>query len=182
MKVAVIGPQNTGKTTFLKDFLKEFKNYKTTKLSYRDIITRGKFKIDRLSSEKSQKAIMDFLFKEITTTKNDNMIFDRCLIDNYVYTYCAHLDKKVSKDFVHRTKRKMYDHLDYLDALFFIPTAASVRLDDDGFRDVDRVYIDLVNKVFMEVLFEVSNRTNVPIFVISGTREERLKQAREKIM
>jgi ATPase subunit of ABC transporter with duplicated ATPase domains len=107
MKVAVIGPQNTGKTTFLKDFLKEFKNYKTTKLSYRDIITRGKFKIDRLSSEKSQKAIMDFLFKEITTTKNDNMIFDRCLIDNYVYTYCAHLDKKVSKDFVHRTKRKM---------------------------------------------------------------------------
>lgn len=107
MKIAVIGPQNTGKTTFIKDFLKEFKHYKTTKESYRDLIEKKRLKIDRLSTEKSQKMIMDFLYDEITKTKYENIIFDRCIIDNYVYSYCAHLSKNISKDFIHKTKRRM---------------------------------------------------------------------------
>jgi signal recognition particle receptor subunit beta len=67
MKIAVIGPQNTGKTTFIKDFLKEFKKYKTTKYTYRDIIRKKKLDINQKSSELSQKVIMDFLYKEITS-------------------------------------------------------------------------------------------------------------------
>ena len=182
MKIAVIGPQNTGKTTFIQDFLKAFKHYKTTKQTYRDVIEKNKLKANRQSSEKTQQMIMDFLYKEITTTKNENIIFDRCLIDNYVYSYCAHQAGKISKEFIHKTKRRMYDHLAHLDALFFMPTAAGIKLDSDGIRDTDKNYIDLVNKVFMEILFEISNRTNIPIFVITGTREERIKQVKEKII
>jgi signal recognition particle receptor subunit beta len=44
MKIAVIGPQNTGKSTFVKDFLLEFPAYKTTQKTYRDIVTENNLK------------------------------------------------------------------------------------------------------------------------------------------
>jgi hypothetical protein len=75
----------------------------------------------------------------------------------------------------------MFDHLVFLDALFFIPTSAGVKLDQDGLRDIDTNFIDLVNKTFMEILLEISNKTNIPIFILTGEREERIKQVKEKV-
>ncbi len=181
MRIAVIGPQNTGKTTFLKDFLKDFPKYKTTKKTYRDVIAKNRLNINQKTNEKSQKMIMEFLYKEITKNKLPNILFDRCLIDNYVYSYCAYLKGEISKEFILVTQRKMFDHLKFLDVIIFIPTSVSVKLINDNVRDIDTGFIDLVNKIFFEVLFEISHKTNILIFVISGNRAERIRQVRGKL-
>lgn len=40
-KIAVIGPQNTGKSTFVKDFVNAFPEFKTPLETYRDVVKKN---------------------------------------------------------------------------------------------------------------------------------------------
>lgn len=181
MRIAVIGPQNAGKTTFIKDFLQEFSDYRTTQKTYRDRVTEVGLPINQETTEDSQGAILDFLYDQIINNEDRDIIFDRCVIDNYVYTLSAYLRGKVSKEFLLITERKMYDQLAYLDCLIFIPTTASVKLEANSLRDVDTSFVDLINRLFIETLFDVRNHTSIPIFVVTGSREERVELIKQKI-
>ena len=179
MRIAVIGPQNTGKSTFIKDFLKEFSHYKVQNKTYRDVVKEKGLSINQLTGLDSQKAIRDFMFSQIKENKEHNFIFDRCLIDNYVYTYVKYEQGEISKKFVEETEKLLIDSLKYIDIYFFIPTSASVALVNDGTRDVDTLYIDAVNNAFLSILFELSKKHNINVKVISGTREHRIKQVKK---
>jgi nicotinamide riboside kinase len=173
MRIAVVGPQNTGKSTFIKDFILEFKNYITPEDTYRDVVTENNLEINQKTTEFSQKKILDFLYNQITENIAEKIIFDRCVIDNYIYSLAAN---NLEKSFLEITKRKMLDHLKFLDMIIFIPTSVSVNLVDDSLRDTDRLFIDKINKLFLETLFYISNFSNIPIKVITGSREERILQ------
>ena len=77
MRIAVTGPQNTGKTTFVKDFLETFPLYTTTDKTYRDTVKEKGLKINQETSEETQKHILDFLYKQITENLGENIIFDK---------------------------------------------------------------------------------------------------------
>lgn len=181
MRIAVIGPQNTGKSTFVSDFLEAFTHYVTPDKSYREHVSEIGLPINQGTNEESQGAILDFLYDQIVNHDGRNIIFDRCVVDNYAYTYAAYVQGKVTKAFVLHTKRRMYEHLRHLDALFFIPTAAGVKLVESKQRDIDTNFIDLINRTFMESLFDISQRTHIPIFVITGDREDRIRQVKNHI-
>lgn len=181
MRIAVTGPQNTGKSTFVNDFLGAFSHYVTPDKSYREHVTAIGLPVNQGSNEDSQGAILDFLFDQIVNFDGKNVIFDRCVVDNYAYTYAAYLQGRVTKAFVLHTKRRMLEHLRHLDALFFIPTAAGVKLVEDKLRDIDTDFIDLINRTFVESLFDISHRTHIPIFVITGNREDRIQQVKNHI-
>ncbi|MDQ5957430.1 MAG: hypothetical protein QG614_405 [Patescibacteria group bacterium] len=175
MRIAVIGPQNTGKTTFIKDFLKDFDRYKTIDKTYRDIVRDESLLINQDTTENSQQMIRDFMYETIKNNQDMDVIFDRCIIDNYVYTYLAYERGSIAKDFVITTKTLLKEHLKYLDALIFIPTAAGVQLVQDDQRDIDTDYIDDTNRVFLDTLFEIKDEFYIPIFVLTGNREKRIK-------
>lgn len=179
MRIAVIGPQNTGKSTFIKDFLKEFPHYITQIETYRDVVEKSGLNINQLTNVDSQKAIRDFMFSQIKNNKEHNFIFDRCLIDNYVYTYVKYEQGEISKSFVEETEEILLDSLKYIDLYLFIPTSASVELVNDGTRDIDTLYIDAVNNNFLRILFELSKKHNINVKVISGDRNERIKQVKK---
>lgn len=175
MRIAVVGAQNVGKTTFVKDVVSHFPTYTTPNVSYRDVVLARGLKINQETGPESQRAIMDFIYDLISQDKNENIIFDRCLIDNYVYTYCAYLKGKVDKSFVEETKQKVFEHLKYLDLIIFIPTSVNINLEDDKLRDTDKNFVDLVNRSFVEILLEIAQNNLIPIKVFSGTREERVE-------
>lgn len=175
MRLAVIGPQNTGKTTFLKDFIKAFPHYTTPKGTYRDVINRHRLKINRETSELSQLEIRDFIFNQIKNFQGENVIFDRSLLDNYVYSLAQYKQGKMRKKFIDETKRMMYTSLTHIDRLIFIPTAVGVGLVDDKLRDTDRLYIDYINKLFLEEILDLVRQSPIPVWVISGDRETRIK-------
>lgn len=181
MRIAVIGPQNTGKTTFLKDFLKEWNHYKTPQKTYRDVVEEKGLKINQLTNVESQKAIRDFLYSQIKQNKEHNIIFDRCLIDNFVYTYLAYEQGEIPKKFVEESEEMMKDSLKYIDMYLFIPTSVSVQLVNDVLRDIDTAYIDAVNNCFLKMLFDLSKKNHISIKVISGSREERIRQVKNII-
>ena len=181
MRLAVIGPQNTGKTTFIKDFIKAFPQYKTPKETYRDLVKKNKLKINRETDQETQRAIRDFLFNQIKNFQGENVIFDRAMLDNYVYSLAQHQLGNIKKKFINETKKVMYASLNHIDRLIFIPTAADIVLISDKLRDINRPYIDHINKLFLEEILELARQSPIPVWVITGSRETRLKTIGEKL-
>jgi len=181
MRLAVIGPQNTGKTTFVKDFIKAFPHYKTPKETYRDVVKKHKLKINQETSEESQREIRDFLYRQIKSTQGENVIFDRSLLDNYIYTLAKYREGKIRKSFLDETKNIMLVSLRHIDRLILIPTAAGIELVDDTLRDTDKLYIDHINKLFLEEIIDLVRESPIPVWVVSGSRESRIEQLKEKL-
>lgn len=181
MRIAVVGPQNVGKTTFIKDFIFAHPEYTTHAVSYREIIEREKLTINQETDESSQGVIMSFLAELINNNGEKDVIFDRAVIDNLAYSLSAFSRGKVSAEFIENTRKVMYGNFKHLDAIFFIPASLLVELKDDKFRDTDRKFIDQVNRIFIEILLEVATKNVIPIKVLSGTREERVEQIKKYI-
>jgi nicotinamide riboside kinase len=174
MKLAVIGPQNTGKSTFVQDFLAAFPEYSTPSATYRDIVRGKNLSINQLTSTDSQKYIRDFLYDQVIHA-DENTVLDRCVIDNYMYTLWAFKEGNTTIEFVEETKRIMIESLSYIDTYIFIPTTVAVKLVDDSLRDTTVSYVDTVNRFFIETLFELIDAYKIRVVVISGNREERIE-------
>lgn len=178
MRVAVIGPQNTGKSTFIKDFVAAHPSYTAPTRTYRDIVAERGLQINQLTGRESQELIRDFLFDQVKTNSLSDVIFDRAVIDNYVYTKIAEGKGGINPLFVQETWDLSVEALQYLDMLFFIPTAASISLVDDELRDTDVAFIDAVNREFIDSLLKIRTLSNIEICVLAGTREERVLEAK----
>lgn len=181
MRIAVIGPQNTGKSTFVKDFLGQFPHYTEQKETYRDVIELKGLTVNQKTSTESQKEIRDFMFGQLRHNTEYNAIFDRCVIDNYVYTYVQYEKGLIPKWFVDETEAMMKDTLHNIDLYLFIPTAVSVPLVDDGTRDTAVDFIDTVNHHFLRILFELSLTHHITVKIISGSRKNRIEQIKKLI-
>lgn len=181
MRIAVIGPQNTGKSTFIKDFLAAFPQYTTPRETYRDVVKAKGLAINQKTNQESQKFIRDFLFEQIVNNNNENILFDRCVIDNLVYTLVQKEKGVIEDDFIAETRTMMKDSLKHLDAILFIPTTVAIALVDDEIRDIDPVFIDQVNRIFLEVLFVLARESSIPIVTVSGSREGRILRVKEHL-
>lgn len=180
MKLAVIGPQNTGKSTFVHDFLAAFPEYSTPSATYRDIVRGKNLSINQLTGTDSQKHIRDFLYDQVVHA-DENTVLDRCVIDNYMYTLWAFTEGNTTMEFVEETKRMMIESLPYIDIYIFIPTTVAVKLVDDTLRDTNVSYVDTINRFFIETLFELVEAYHIRVVVISGNREERIELIKHKI-
>lgn len=177
MRVAVIGTQNTGKSTFIADFIAAHPSYTSPTRTYRDVVRERGLSINQLTGRESQTLIREFLEEQVKTNTLADVLFDRTVIDNYVYTKVAEGKGGIDAAFVADSWKRAVDSLAYLDMLFFIPTAASISLADDSLRDTDTAFIDAVNREFIESLLRIRKDSDMPICVITGTREERVREA-----
>lgn len=121
------------------------------------------------------------MFGEFRHNAEYNIIFDRCMIDNYVYTSALYQQGVIPKWFLDETEAMMKDVLQTVDLYLFIPTAVSVPLVDDGTRDITASYIDTVNNLFLRTLFDLIRSHHATVKVISGSREERIAEVRKLI-
>lgn len=181
MRVAVIGPQNTGKSTFVSDFVSSFPEFTSPTESYRDVIKSNNLSINQLTGTASQTLIRDFIYRQVETAP-DHTVFDRCLIDNYVYTWYAHTQGNANKDFLDETERMMQESAEHIDLFLFIPTALSIPLVEDSLRDTNTAYIDCINRMFVQTLFSLIETSNIRVVSVGGSREERIQQARTALI
>lgn len=149
MKIAVCGTSCIGKTTYIQDFLQTWKNYKNPEKTYRDSVDKAL--LNKSGTEESQKFILNALVDQaIEFSKKDNVIFDRCVLDNLVYTTWLYLHNKVSEKFLDESRIIVRETLKLYDILFFIPITkvALVEISEKETRETDSVYREEIDNIF----------------------------------
>ena len=121
MKIAVIGAQCTGKTTFINDFIERWDKYKLCETQrYSELIVEKGLTINENGNEESQKIILNSLADQaIYTPKDSHTLFDRSVLDNLVYTMWLNAQGNVSDSFVRETIKIVKESLIFYDVLLF---------------------------------------------------------------
>jgi predicted ATPase len=188
MRIAVSGTANTGKTTFIKDFINKWPSYKTPEKTYRDIIVEKNLPHSDKTSIATQRAILDFQVEtQSSYSKDDNVIFDRCPLDNLVYSMWAlnEGNSDIDEKFIEESIPLVRESMKNLDIIFFIPLTkvAPIAIVDDGMRQANEDYIKEVDYIFKEFQRRYSHQSFEPFFPqndvpalieIFGSRQERL--------
>ena len=189
MRIAISGTACQGKTTLIKDFLEQWPNYTTPKKTYRDIIKENDLDHSSKTNKKTQKNILDFMIKEQKKYhKSDNVIFDRCPLDNLVYSMWATEQSKldIDEEFVKSCIPNVRESFSNIDIIFFTPITkcASVEIEEGDLRDVDSKIIEEIDNIFKAMHREyMTNDTSVffvkddkpGIIEVFGNRRERIQ-------
>jgi predicted ATPase len=186
MKIAVSGTHCIGKSTFITDFLTNWTNYKTPVETYRNFIKEKNYPHSKEGTEESQGEILNFLIEEAKQyTRKDNVIFDRCVLDNLAYSSWLFLNGKVSEKFLDQARLAVRREIQDFDIIFFLPITKFSEVDfkPDEMRDSDPVYreeIDNIFKTFVKSYQQQDGRIfpvddSPPIIEIFGNRIERIK-------
>ena len=190
MKISIIGSQCTGKSTYIKDFLKNWPSYKLCeKPRYSDLIKEKKLSLNEDGNEESQKIILNSLVDQVLETpKGSNVIFDRSVLDNLIYTMWLNSNGKVSDAFVRETIKIVRETLPFYDILFFLPITkfSPVPFEPDVNRSSNPEYRAEIDNLFKSLMYQYNtgSKTYFPfdhdmgcpaIIEIIGNREERVQ-------
>jgi predicted ATPase len=130
--------------------------------------------------------ILDFLAEQATQySKKDNVIFDRCVLDNLAYSSWLHLKDKVSEKFLDESRILTRETLRLLDVILFLPITNSspVTIVNDSLRDTNPQYreeVDNIFKAFQQSYHQEDGRIfpqgdAPPIIEIFGNQEQRIE-------
>jgi predicted ATPase len=190
MRIAISGTANTGKTTLIKDMVKEWPTFTTPKKTYRSLL-KGK-KHSKKTTKDTQEKILNFIVDQVQEySKGDKVIFDRCPLDNLVYSLWAQ-DKEegdIDDDFIKKSVDIVKNSMCFYDIIFFIPITkvSPIEIVKDGTRETDPKYIAEIDAIFKAI--EKDWNTNPackfcdpqdrPAFIeIFGKPEERIQLIR----
>ena len=189
MRIGVSGTQCIGKSTFLQDFLKAWPMYKTDTKKYTDYAKEKGLKLNKEGNEESQMFILNFLCDQIVgQSKDTNLILDRTVLDNLVYTMWLNANDKVPNSFVKKTIDIVRETLPFYDIIFFFPITkySPVNIEKAEHREINPIYrqeIDVLFKALMDrygkhdlVYFPIDHKLGCPALIeIIGNREERIQ-------
>ena len=153
MRIAICGTANIGKSTLIQDFLQEWDMYGREVKTYRDVLTEKGLPHSKNTTKESQKAILDYMVETLKEFKEgDKVIFDRCPLDNLVYSMWAmsQEDNDIDEDFVDECIPIVSDALKNLDIIFFIPVTKhnEIEIEENGDRETDKQYIQEIDSFF----------------------------------
>lgn len=189
MRIAISGTANLGKSTLVQDFLQEWNMYGREVKTYRDVLNEKQLPHSKKTTKESQKAILDYMVNTLKEfKKGDKVIFDRCPLDNLVYSMWAmsQEDSDIDEDFIDECIPIVREALTNLDIIFFIPITKFNKIDieDDGFRETDKQYIKEIDNFFKVLQRHYHEhpqdnpffpRDDSPALIeVFGSREERI--------
>jgi len=189
MKIAFCGTSCVGKSTLINDFLKTWPNYALADKSYREKAKNNpKLKLNQAGDEESQVIIRDALIDQTQAySRSQNILFDRCILDNIVYTMWLNYKGQISDLFVERQIPIVKETLKTYDIIFFIPMLAKYPIEivpsEDGQRDTDPQFREEIDNLFKATLkdYYKQKRTFFPyedcpaVIEIFGSPQERIQ-------
>lgn len=184
MRISITGSSCQGKSTLIKDMLKEWSEMKTPDTSYRELLKKGKH--SKNTSEDIQWKILNQMVDEQQKyTTSDKIIFDRCPLDNIAYTMWANAKGIVSDKFVEKCIPIVKESMRFLDIIFFIPISKSfpIEVEDNGDREVDKYYIEEIDHILKTIYAQWREDTDVffpkedspAIIEVFGSPQERVE-------
>lgn len=150
-----MGTQCNGKSTLIKEFCKRWPMYKEVKSTYRKLLKTDKVTGNQEGTAESQKAILNAIIddtQKATSGDNDFLVFDRCVIDNLVYSLWLNEKGKVSDEFIIDTKLIAFEAIRAFDIVFYIPLRDEIKITPKKGRDIDPVYREEIDNIFRAVV------------------------------
>jgi len=150
-----MGAANSGKTTLINQFIKTWPHFTLSTNTYRDLIKKQNLTINKEGTEDSQKIILQSLIDEVNTAHakdQHNTVFDRCVVDNLVYSLWLYNYGKVSQDFIIDCKYKVRDTVSKYDIIFYTPRSKSLEIVEKETREIDELYIDEIDNLFSAIV------------------------------
>ena len=189
MRIAISGTACQGKSTLVKDFLEQWPSYTTPDKTYRDIIAENNLEHSSKTNKETQRKILDFQIEEQQKyRRGDNVIFDRCPLDNLVYSMwaCEQEGNDIDEEFISSCIPLVRESFRDLDIIFFVPITkvAPIGIVEDGIRDTSQQIIEEIDNIFKAVHrdHEENPKTNIfivddkpPIIEVFGNRRERIE-------
>lgn len=171
MRIALTGSHCTGKTSLMNKLYGniEFAGYEFYLEVIREIARIG-FNANTDADDSSQMAMCAL---HILHLKKQNMITDRCLLDNYVYAYMLR-DKgaNISDKWIETLQYYFLDSINKYDIYAFCPT--EFKLVEDGFRMIDKAFQEEISSEILRTLVKY-----VPgdrYILLSGETDQRVEQ------
>lgn len=193
MRICVSGAASMGKTTFIKDFLKNWPSYKFSGNTYRDLVKDKNLPLNKEGTKESQELILNCIMDEIMKYKQeDNIIHDRGTIDNLVYSLWLRAKDKgnIDEHFIQRTFQLVKQSMFFYDVIFYIPYDDKFQnIEERENRETDKTYnleldnfFKAINGMYYEKntqLFPFNDDSGVPALIeIFGSRQERVELAK----
>lgn len=189
MRIAVSGAGRLGKTTFVNDFIKQWPEYKTPEKTYRSEIKKNKH--SQNTDGKTQFRVLNQLVEQVSSyKKDDNVIHDRCPLDNLVYSMWGYEKELKGCDaiFMEKTIALMKESMRNLDIIFLITTSPANKIVlREGDTEKDRKYLEEIDNIFKEIYgryrkdgcYAFFPKDDSPAIIdIHGNPEERIAMAK----
>ena len=186
MRLAISGTAAQGKTTLLSAFLKHWDMYTTPEESYRSVLKSDSH--SKSTNKETQWAILNHMIDQLEKhSKDDFIIYDRCPLDNLVYSLWAHHKGVGDIDdmFIEKCIPIVRESMKLLDVIFVIPitNVAQNQIEDDGKRETDAEYICEIDNFFKALYNNWSSddtrffpkEDRAALVEIFGSTEERIK-------
>jgi len=157
MRIAITGAQNSGKTTLIENFLKEWPMYKRPDKTYRDIIGEKNLPLNKQGTKESQKEILNALVDEaqaVAATDDKFVIFDRCVIDNIAYSLWHHAKETHGFDpeFIIDSKTIAALALKHIDVIFYIPVRKEIPIVSKENRETDEIFREEIDNILSSMV------------------------------
>jgi hypothetical protein len=189
MKIGIVGTQCTGKSTYIQDFIENWPTYKLCeKPRYTDLLKDKNLSLNEDGNEESQKIILNSLIDQVMyTPKDSDMIYDRSVLDNLIYTMWLSAMGKVSDAFVKESIELVRESLVFYDILFFFPITkqSPIKFEPSANRSTSAEYRLAIDNLFKAIIHQYNNGNKVyfpfkhkdgcpAIIEIYGNREQRI--------
>jgi hypothetical protein len=164
MKIVFIGPQNSGKSTLIDNFIKQWPMYKKPEKTYRDIIREKNLSTNKQGTKESQKEILNALVDEaqLAVASNDkHLVFDRCVVDNIAYTlwHYAKETPGFDSEFVMESKTIAALTLKHFDIIFYVPARKEIPIEEREQRETDEVFREEMDNIFASLVDSYEKNT-----------------------
>jgi len=170
MRIAVSGTANQGKSTLINDFIKTWPMYEVGGNSYREYIKKNKSPHSKRTNKDTQWKYLNLIIEDLQSyKKDDHVIFDRCALDNLVYSLwcCEKNVNRIDEEFIQKCIPLVRESYKLLDIIFFLPItkAAPVPIEDNGKRETDEIYVKEIDALFKSMIQQYThNLGRTPFF------------------
>lgn len=169
MKIGLVGTVSVGKTT-LVNALKELPQFK----DYHFATERSKYLRDLgipLNTDSTLKGQTIFLAERVSELMRENLLTDRTVIDVMAFTDASKSIGSLEKSLFKEYASNFINDYDYI----FYVTPKGVEIEDNGVRETNTEYRDLIDLTIQQLLKTYSNKIK-NLHTISGSTEERIKR------
>ena len=174
MRIGLCGTMSVGKTTLVNELkkLNQFRDYEFA-------TERSKYLMDLgipLNTDSTLKGQTIFLAERVSELMKGNIVTDRTIIDVIAFTNCSETidfkDKEYFEDYA-RVFVGEYDWIFYIDP-------AGTKIEDNGVREIDPEYRDLVNVAVLKAFHTYGHRCK-NVGILKGSTPERIEQILDAI-